>query len=80
MNVPDPILCFYINSTDKLQLAQLQSHSSFERLVFPGEKFMFEALPEEVLGIYTYTTSGITLLKNVVCQDIQVHQRDAGKR
>jgi hypothetical protein len=41
---------------------------------------MFEALPEEVLGIYTYTTSGITLLKNVVCQDIQVHQRDAGKR
>ena len=74
------ILCFYVNATRKLQLARLQGESSFERLVFPSEKFMFEALPEGVLEIYTYTTSGITLLENVVCRDLQVRQKEAGKR
>lgn len=76
----NPILCFYANVTGKLQLARVQTQPCFERLVFPNEKFMFEALPEGILEIYTYTTSGITLLKNVVCQDLQVRQKDAGKR
>jgi hypothetical protein len=80
MKTTDSILCFYHNPTGKLQLARLLCQSSFERLVFPGEKFMFEALPEGTLEIYTYTKSGISLLENVVCQDLQVHQKDAGKR
>ncbi len=80
MKTTDSILCFYQNSTGKLQLARVQSQPSLERLVFPGEKFMFEALPDGVLEIYTYTTSGMTLLKNVICQDLQVHQKDASTR
>lgn len=78
MKTSDSILCFYKNSTRKLQLVRLPQ-SSFERLVFPGEKFMFEALPDGSLEIYTYTTTGISLLEKLVCQDLQVRQKDASK-
>ena len=57
------ILCYYINASSQLQQIRLQKneHSALDRMVFPGEKLIFEALPEALLEIYTYTTTGSQL-------------------
>lgn len=36
---------------------------------------MFEALPEELLEIYTYTATGLQLLQTTACEQLQVLQR-----
>lgn len=71
------ILCYYTNSTRYIQQIRLQQnpHLSLDRLVFPGEKFIFEALPEGALEIYTYTASGLQLLQTIACLRLQVLQR-----
>ncbi|MBD2081058.1 DUF1830 domain-containing protein [Leptolyngbya sp. FACHB-17] len=72
-----PILCYYINSTRQLQQIWLQNNPdlSLDRIVFPGEKFIFEALPEGLLEIYTFTATGLQLLQTIACPHLQVLQR-----
>ena len=49
-----PILCSYKNKTPTLQIIRITNIPNwcFERVVFPGETLLFEALPEAVLEIY----------------------------
>ncbi len=48
------ILCSYKNKTPTLQIIRITNIPNwyFERVVFPGELLLFEALPEAVLDIY----------------------------
>ncbi|BAU09646.1 hypothetical protein LEP3755_01170 [Leptolyngbya sp. NIES-3755] len=71
------ILCYYSNQSRLIQQIRLQTnpHSSLDRIVFPGEKFIFEALPEGLLEIYTYTATGLQLLQTIACEQLQVLQR-----
>ena len=48
------ILCSYKNKTPTLQIIRITNIPNwyFERVVFPGELVLFEALPEAVLEIY----------------------------
>ncbi|MBE9010469.1 DUF1830 domain-containing protein [Pseudanabaenaceae cyanobacterium LEGE 13415] len=68
------ILCYYINHSKAIQHIKLQKTAqlSLDRIVFPGEKFIFEALPEGLLEIYTYTASGLQLLQTTACEQLQV--------
>lgn len=71
------ILCYYTNRSNSIQQVQLQTNPqlSLDRIVFPGEKFMFEALPEGLLEIYTCTATGLHLLQTIACEQLQVLQR-----
>lgn len=71
------ILCYYINRSRFIQQVRLQQNPylSLDRIVFPGEKLMFEGLPEELLEIYTYTASGLQLLQTIACEQLQVLHR-----
>lgn len=71
------ILCYYTNSSKQLQTIKLQNnpHLSLDRIVFPGEKFIFEALPEGLLEIYTFTATGLQLLQTIACSRLEVLQR-----
>ncbi len=71
------ILCYYTNASSQLQQIRLQgnAHLLLDRIVFPGEKFIFEALPEGALEIYTYGATGLQLLQTIACQRLQVLQR-----
>ena len=42
------ILCCYVNVTSNIQVARITNIPNwyFERVVFPGQRLMFEALPE----------------------------------
>jgi hypothetical protein len=72
----DRILCYYFNGTSYLQLAKLQSTDKqpFEQLVFPGQRVLFEAIPDALLEVYRYA-SQVTLLAEIPCQTLQVNDK-----
>jgi hypothetical protein len=49
------ILCGYINTTDQIQIVRIANIPNwyFERVVFPRQRLLFEALPEAQLEIHT---------------------------
>ncbi|NDJ19273.1 DUF1830 domain-containing protein [Myxacorys almedinensis] len=70
-----PIFCYYTNSTNQLQIAKLANASGFtlERVVFPQQRILFEALPSALIKIYIYSkTDGVTLLDAILCEKLQV--------
>ena len=58
-----PILCGYQNQTPTLQIIRITNIPNwyFERVVFPGEELILEALPEAVLEIYSSDEMGLFL-------------------
>lgn len=70
-----PVLCYYKNTTRKIQVARISNLSNwrFERLVFPEEQLLFEAVPEAELEIHTTTQTGATLSEKILCSRLQVH-------
>lgn len=67
-------LCYYVNATNQLQIARLLALSpfSFERVVFPGERLMFEAPPEAVLEIVLRQGSDTPETQQISCQELRV--------
>lgn len=53
------ILCCYINDAHRIKIARITNISNwyFERIIFPGEKLLFAALPEAQLEIYTSSST-----------------------
>lgn len=69
------ILCCYVNTKSTVQVARMSNpvNGTLEKIVFPGQKFLFETLPEAQLGIYTYSkVDGEILLKEIPCEELQV--------
>lgn len=66
------ILCYYINSTPTLQVVRLVDSSDrpFERLVFPGQRLLFEAQHETPCEIY----SDGQLFDRFSCDRLQVQR------
>lgn len=74
--MPASMLCYHINNTTEVQIVRVLSDSlcHFERIVFPKERVLFEALPESFLEIYSPfpDSSRITRLE---CKLFQVSER-----
>ena len=49
------LLCCYVNATSKIQIARVSNVPNwyFERVVFPGQRLLFEAVPTALLEIHT---------------------------
>lgn len=64
------ILCYYINSTSILQMVRLNGarDRDFERIVFPGQRLLFEAPPESLFEISANGQS----LDRIPCDRLQV--------
>ena len=64
------ILCCYINITSRIQIIRITNipNLPWERVVFPGQRLMFEAATEAKLEINTSET--ITLI--VPCQKLRI--------
>jgi hypothetical protein len=65
------ITCMYQNRTPDLQILRISNIANwyFERVVFPSDRLMFEAVPEAQLEIYT---AGLTELSSrIPCQQLQ---------
>jgi hypothetical protein len=72
----DLILCYYINSTSQLQVIRIHKlpSSYSERVVFPGERFLFEATLEAWLEICTGTNSNSDPCEQIPCRDLRVSE------
>lgn len=68
-------LCFYTNYTSKIQVAKINNIQScnFERVVFPGQRMLFEAMPHAQLEIHTSGTDKETLTDKINCDGLRVH-------
>ncbi|EKQ70525.1 protein of unknown function DUF1830 [Leptolyngbyaceae cyanobacterium JSC-12] len=72
----EPILCFYINRTSHTQVGRITitnvSNSLIERVIRPGESFLFEADVEAWLEVHLLTSARSILLKTLPCSDLRV--------
>jgi hypothetical protein len=75
VNWSNRILCYYENSTSQMQLARIANIPDwlFERVVFPGQRVLFEALPDSLLDIYVCTPN-MTLLERIPCPRLLVKE------
>lgn len=69
------ILCCYVNATSKIQIVRITNISSwyFERVVFPGQRLVFEALTEALLEIHTGMMASAILSDSIPCARLRVH-------
>lgn len=74
----EKILCFHANTTSKLQIARIANIPGcrFERVVFPGQRLLFEAQPNAELEIYNNVPDGIVLSERILCDRIQVNEEN----
>ncbi|MEG5000974.1 DUF1830 domain-containing protein [Microcoleus sp. B4-D4] len=70
------ILCWYLNNTSQVQIARITNIPNwhFERTVFPGERFLFEAVPEAKLEIWTAAETGGVACEPILCDRLQVEE------
>lgn len=74
VTVSERVLCYYANMTDQLQIVRLDSQvgDRFERLIFPKQRLLFEALPQALLEIYAGASR--IPLQRILCSQIQVKE------
>ena len=70
------ILCCYVNATSKIQISRISNIDNwyFERVVFPGQRLVFEAPPEAVLEIHTGMMATAILSDNIPCERLCINE------
>ncbi|MEA5469413.1 DUF1830 domain-containing protein [Spirulina sp. 06S082] len=75
-SIETPVLCCYVNATSQIQIARITNLPNwyFERVVFPGQRLVFEALPEALLEIHSGMMASAILSDTIPCQRLRVNQ------
>ncbi|MBD2678983.1 MULTISPECIES: DUF1830 domain-containing protein [Nostoc] len=68
------ILCCYINATSKIQVARISNIANwyFERVVFPGQRLVFEAPRKAQLEIHTGMMASAILSDTIPCDRLML--------
>lgn len=68
------MLCYYANATNKIQVVRIGNipNLCFERVMFPGQRLMFEAPTEAVLEIHTGAVASAILSDKIPCYVLRV--------
>ena len=68
------IICSYVNATSKIQVARITDVPQwyFERVVFPGQNLIFEAIASAHLEIHTGMMASSILSDTIPCVQLQV--------
>lgn len=76
-NSANRILCCYVNATSKVQVVRITNISNwyFERVVFPGQRLMFETMSEAVLEIHTGMMASAILSDKIPCARLRVEEQ-----
>jgi hypothetical protein len=64
------LLCCYVNASSHIQVARITNIPNwyFERVVFPGQRLVFEALPQAQLEIHTGMMASSILSDTIPCE------------
>lgn len=70
------ILCCYVNATSKIQVARISDIPSwyFERVVFPGQRLVFEAPRVAHLEIHTGMMASAILSDTIPCDRLALDE------
>ena len=70
------ILCCYVNATSKIQVARISNIPNwyFERVVFPGQRLVFESPPEAQLEIHTGMMASAILSDTIPCDRLEIKE------
>jgi len=70
----NPIPCLYANNTSKIQVARITNIPNwyFERVVFPGQRLTFEAVPQAQLEIHTGMMASSILSDTIPCDRLKL--------
>lgn len=68
------VLCCYVNATSKMQIVRITNVPDwyFERVVFPGQRLMFEAVAAAQLEIHTGMMASAILSDTIPCDRLAV--------
>jgi hypothetical protein len=72
----DRILCCYVNATSHIQIARITNIANwyFERVVFPGQRLVFEAMSQALLEIHTGMMASAILSDTIPCDRLCVDE------
>lgn len=65
-------LCCYVNLTNKVEIARISNLTNWylERVIFPGQRLLFEAPETAELEIYTSSFSSALLSQRINCEKL----------
>jgi hypothetical protein len=68
------ILCCYVNATSKIQIARICNIANwyFERVVFPGQRLVFEAPQKAQMEIHTGMMASAILSDKIPCDRLAI--------
>ncbi|MGK7945537.1 MAG: DUF1830 domain-containing protein [Microcystaceae cyanobacterium] len=71
---PDSILCCYVNATSQIQVARISNIPNwyFERVVFPGQRLVFESMSGAMLEIHTGMMASAILSDTIPCERLSI--------
>ncbi|MBV9388504.1 MAG: DUF1830 domain-containing protein [Chroococcidiopsidaceae cyanobacterium CP_BM_ER_R8_30] len=72
------LLCCYVNATSKIQIARISNIPNwyFERVIFPGQRLVFEAPLEALLEIHTGMMATAILSDKIPCERLCVSDKE----
>ena len=70
------VLCCYVNATSKIQVARISNIPNwyFERVVFPGQRLVFEAPREAQMEIHTGMMASAILSDTIPCVRLAINE------
>lgn len=71
----DSLLCCYVNATSEIQIARITNIPNwyFERVVFPGQRLVFEAISAAQLEIHTGMMASAILSDTIPCTRLSLN-------
>jgi hypothetical protein len=69
------LLCCYVNATNHIQIARITNIPNwyFERVVFPGQRLVFEAMAEAQLEIHSGMMASSILSDTIPCDRLSIN-------
>lgn len=76
----DKIVCCYVNATSKIQVARITNIPNwyFERVVFPGQRLVFEAVSSAQLEIHCGMMASAILSDTIPCERLRIDDDNDG--
>lgn len=73
-NESNNILCCYVNATNQIQVVRITNIVNwyFERVVFPGQRLVFEALSDGLLEVHTGMMASAILSDTIPCERLMI--------
>ncbi|XWK87073.1 MAG: DUF1830 domain-containing protein [Phormidium sp.] len=73
-NYKNGIVCCYVNATSKIQVIRISNIPNwhFERVVFPGQRLVFESMPQGLLEVHTGMMASAILSDKIPCITLRI--------